>query len=107
MNLDTSATPWAHDELQLIGAELGDTIEMANEEDEMQIGLIVCLTKMVIFVLTEKDEILKFGRASLSGVDGKWDVVGLSEKEIKIPREKWVEIKNRIKTKTNKKKGKR
>jgi len=107
MNLDTSATPWAHDELQLIGAELGDTIEMANENDEAQIGLIVSLTKMAIFVLTEKDEILKFGRASLSGVDGKWDVVGLSETEMRITRDKWTEVKNRIKTKADKKRGKK
>jgi hypothetical protein len=106
MKLDTSTTPWAHDELQLIGAELGDTIEMANENDEAQIGLIVSLTKMAIFVLTEGNEILKFGRVSLSSVDGKWDMVGLSEKEMRITRDKWTEVKNRIKTKADKKKGK-
>jgi hypothetical protein len=106
MHLDTSTTPWAHDELQLIGAELGDTIEMANENDEAQIGLIVSLTKMAIFVLTEGNEILKFGRVSLSSVDGKWDMVGLSEKEMRITRDKWTEVKNRIKTKADKKKGK-
>lgn len=104
MNLDTSATPWAHDELQLIGAELGDTIEMANEEDETQVGLIVSLTKMAIFVLTEGDEILKFGRVSLSSVDGKWDMVGLSEREMRISAAKWTEVKNKIKTKANKNK---
>lgn len=106
MNLDTSTTPWAHDELQLMGAELGDTIEMANENDEAQIGLIVSLTKMAVFVLTEGNEILKFGRVSLSSVDGKWDMVGLSEKEMRITRDKWTEVKNRIKTKADKKKGK-
>jgi len=105
MNLDTSATPWAHDELQLIGAELGDTIEMANEEDETQVGLIVSLTKMAIFVLTEGDEVLKFGRVSLSSIDGKWDMVGLSEREMRISKEKWIEVKNMIKTKVDQKKG--
>lgn len=107
MHLDTSTTPWAHDELQLIGAELGDTIEMANENDEAQIGLIVSLTKMAIFVLTEGNEILKFGRVSLSSVDGTWDMVGLSETEMRITRDKWTEVKNRIKTKADKKKGKK
>lgn len=104
MNLDTSATPWAHDELQLIGAELGDTIEMANEDNDTQIGLIISLTKMAVFVLTEGDEILKFGRVSLSSVDGKWDMVGLSEKEMRVSAAKWTEVKNRIKTKANRKK---
>ena len=107
MNLETAAAPWAHDELQLIGAELGDTIEMANENDEAQIGLIVSLTKMAIFVLTEGNEILKFGRVSLSSVDGRWDMVGLSETEMRITRDKWTEVKNRIKTKADKKRGKK
>lgn len=104
MNLDTTTTPWAHDELQLIGAELGDTIQMANEENETQIALIVSLTKMAIFVLTERDEILKFGRVSLTSVDGKWDMIGLSDTEMRISREKWTEVKNRIANKANKKK---
>lgn len=96
MNIDTSTAPWAYDELQLLGAELGDTVKMSNEQNQIQIGLIVYLTKNAIFTLTEKDEIIKFGRNSLTSIDGKWDINDLSENEMKISKEKWIELKNRI-----------
>lgn len=96
MNFELASTPWTHDELQLIGAELGDTITYVNEHEESRIGLIVQLTKTVIFVLTEDKQILKFGRMTLSSTDGKWDMVGLAEREIRISREEWQEARNKI-----------
>jgi len=96
MNLETASTPWAHDELQLIGAELGDTVCFFDEENNSGIGVIVMLTKMTIFILTEQEEILKFGRVTLMSVDNKWDLFGLSEKQIRISSEKWKETKEKI-----------
>jgi hypothetical protein len=96
MNFELASTPWTHDELQLIGAELGDTITYVNEHEESHIGLIVQLTKTVIFVLTEDKQILKFGRMTLSSTDGKWDMVGLAEREIRISKEEWQEARNKI-----------
>lgn len=96
MNFELASTPWTHDELQLIGAELGDTIAYTNEHEESKRGLIVLLTKTVIFVLTEDKEILKFGRTTLSSTDGKWDLIGLAEKEMRISRDEWQEAKNMI-----------
>lgn len=96
MNFELASTPWTHDELQLIGAELGDTIIYANENEESKRGLIVLLTKIVIFVLTEDKQILKFGRTTLSSTDGKWDLIGLAENEMRISREEWQDARNRI-----------
>lgn len=96
MNLETISAPWTHDELQLIGAELGDTITYTNENEDSKNGIIVFLTKTVIFVLTEEREILKFGRVCLTSADGKWDLVGLAEKEIRITKEEWQKAKNKI-----------
>jgi hypothetical protein len=96
MNFETTSTPWTYDELQLIGAELGDTITYANENEDLKCGIIVFLTKTVIFILTENKEILKFGRTSLTSADGKWDLIGLAEKEIKISKKEWQEAKTKI-----------
>jgi hypothetical protein len=96
MNFELASTPWTHDELQLIGAELGDTITYVNEQEDSKIGLIVQLTKTVIFILTEDREVLKFGRTTLSSTDGKWDMVGLSEREIRISKNEWQEARNKI-----------
>jgi hypothetical protein len=96
MSLETLVTPWAYDELQLIEAELGDTVDFANEDNVTKKGLIVVLTKTTVFLLTEDKQILKFGRTSLTSTDGKWDLVGLSEKQIRISKEEWSEAKKQI-----------
>lgn len=96
MSLETTATPWAYDELQLIGAELGDTVEFINEKNNSRHGVIVMLNKMTIYVLTESDEIVKFGRMTLMSLDNQWELVGLAEKQIRISAAKWKEAKNSI-----------
>lgn len=96
MSLETTATPWAYDELQLIGAELGDTVEFINEKNNSRYGVIVMLNKMTIYVLTESDEIVKFGRMTLMSLDNQWELVGLAEKQIRISAAKWKEAKNSI-----------
>lgn len=96
MSLETLTAPWSHDELQLIEAELGDTVDFANEDGIVKKGIIVFLTKTTVFLLTEDKQILKFGRISLTSVDGKWDLIGLSEKQIRISKEEWSEAKKQI-----------
>jgi hypothetical protein len=96
MSLETTATPWAYDELQLIGAELGDTVEFIDEKNNSRYGVIVMLNKMTIYVLTESDEIVKFGRMTLMSLDNQWELVGLAEKQIRISAAKWKEAKNSI-----------
>lgn len=96
MSFETTSTPWTYDELQLIGAELGDTVNYANEHEDLKRGLIVFLTKTTVFVLTEDKEILKFGRTTLSCIDGKWDLIGLAEKEMRISKKEWQNAKNKI-----------
>lgn len=96
MNLETIATPWSHDELQLMGAELGDTIDFMNELGEKNHGVIVMLNKMIIYVLTEQHEIIRFGRISLMSLEEQWEIVGLSEKELRISAAVWQKAKNQI-----------
>lgn len=96
MSLETSATPWSHDELQLIGAELGDTVEFTNEIEKNKIGIIVLLNKMTIYVLTEQSEIVKFGRTTLMSLDGRWEIMGLAETPLRISAKTWKEAKNKI-----------
>lgn len=96
MNLETIVTPWAYDELQLIGAELGDTVEFINEKNSSQCGVIIMLNKMTIYILTENDEIVKFGRMTLMSLDNQWELMGLAEKQIRISAAKWKEAKNSI-----------
>lgn len=96
MNQEILNTPWSHDELQLIGAELADTVDLCNENNDMQSGVIVFLTKQSVFVLTQENNILKFGRTSLTSFDHKWDIIGLSQKEIKLSKEQWEYVKKRI-----------
>lgn len=106
MSTETGITPWAHDELQLIGAELGDTIQFINEKEQINIGLIVFLTKSIVFVLTKDKKIIKFGRNSLSSADGLLSLIGLAEVEIKLSKKEWEEAKKNIKTSSSKGKKK-
>ena len=106
MSTEIKATPWAYDELQLIGAELGDTIQFVDEEETANLGLIVFLTKSMIFVLTNDKKIIKFGRSSLTSVDGSLNIIGLAETEIRLSRKEWEETKKKIKLAKNKRKKK-
>jgi len=96
MSFETISAPWTHDELQLVGAELGDTIVYTNEHEESKRGLIFFLTKTTVFVLTEDKEILKFGRITLTSTDGKWDLIGLADKEMRVSKQEWQDAKNKI-----------
>lgn len=96
MNLETTATPWSYDELQLMGAELGDTVEFINEEGGSHCGVIIMLNKMTIYVLTEEDEIVRFGRMTLMSLDNQWELMGLAEKQIRISAAKWKEARDSI-----------
>lgn len=98
MSHESSSSPWSYDELQLIGAELGDTIEMVNEDEVTKIGVVIFLTKSTVFVLTEKKEIIKFNRNSLISNDGVWDIIGLSSKNIKLSKKDWQDAKKQIET---------
>jgi len=104
---EISHSPWSYDELQLIGAELGDTVNFCNENGDLQKGLIVFLTKSSAFVLLEDKNIFKFSRTSLSTVDGAWELVGLSDIEIKISRQEWILAKKQIKKMQEKRKRKK
>ena len=105
MSLETTTTPWAYDELQLIGAELGDTVEFINEKNNVCCGVIILLNKMTIYVLTENDDIIKFGRMTLMSLDNQWDLMGLAEKQIRISAVKWKEAKNSINATSSRKVG--
>lgn len=96
MSLETSATPWSHDELQLIGAELGDTVDFVNESGQSNCGVIVLLNKMTIYVLTEQNEIVKFGRMTLMSLDNQWEIIGLSKKQLRISASVWKDARNKI-----------
>ena len=96
MTLETTSTPWSHDELQLIGAELGDTVCYSDEESNGGIGVIVMLTKTTIFVLNEENEIIKFGRVPLISADNKWELMGLAEKQLRISKKQWEDAKKQI-----------
>jgi hypothetical protein len=103
MNFETAATPWSYDELQLIGAELGDTVEFVDELGSANIGVIVLLNKMTIYLLTENKEIIKFGRVTLMSVDNQFEIVGLAKKQIRISAEEWKSAKESINVKPYKK----
>lgn len=96
MSAETITTPWAYDELQLMEAELGDTVEFTNEDGESRCGVIIMLNKMTIYILTESDEIVKFGRTTLMSLDNRWEIVGLAERQIRISADKWKTAKNSI-----------
>lgn len=96
MNLETAATPWAYDELQLMGAELGDTIEFVNEAGNSRCGVIVLLNKMTIYILTEHTEIIKFGRITLMSLDNQWELIGLANKQLRISAATWKEARSKI-----------
>lgn len=96
MNLENLMTPWAYDELQLIGAELGDTVDFINEKNEIGRGVIVLLNKMIVYVLTENNQIVKFGRTSLVSLDDAQEIVGLSEKQIRVSAKDWQEARKNI-----------
>lgn len=106
MNTETAAAPWSYDELQLMGAELGDTVDFANEFGDMNTGVIVMLNKMIIYVLTEQFEIIKFGRVSLVSLDNQWEILGLSENQLRISAETWKRAKQEINASLNDKKEK-
>jgi len=96
MSSETITTPWAYDELQLMEAELGDTIEFINEDSNSRCGVIIMLNKMTIYVLTEDNEIVKFGRTTLMSLDNQWEIIGLAEREMRISADKWKAAKNSI-----------
>ena len=96
MSLETAATPWTHDELQLMGAELGDTVKFINEENHGQSGVIILLNKMTIYALTENKEIVKFGRTTLMSLDNQWEIIGLAEQQIRISAAEWKKAKDQI-----------
>lgn len=96
MNLETSPTPWSHDELQLMGIELGDTVDFIDENGKSYNGVIVFLNKMTIYVLTLDNNIFKFGRITLMSIDNKFEIIGLSEQEIRISASVWKKAKNEI-----------
>lgn len=96
MSLENLMTPWAYDELQLIGAELGDTVDFVNDKSEISAGVIVLLNKMTVYVLTENNNIIRFGRTSLISLDDEQEIVGLSEKQIRISARDWQEARKNI-----------
>jgi hypothetical protein len=96
MNTEAIVAPWAHDELQLMGIELGDTVDFADENCHVGHGVIIMLNKMIIYVLLDNDEVIKFGRTTLTSLSGKWELLGLSEKQIRISADRWKKAKNTI-----------
>lgn len=96
MNAEISTTPWAYDELQLMGAELGDTIHFISQDSISCYGVIIFLNKITIYTITEKNEIIKFNRSSLVSFDHKWEILGLAEKQIRISANTWKKAKEKI-----------
>lgn len=103
---ETNYTPWSYDELQLIGAELGDTVDFCNENGDIKNGLIVFLTKSFVYVLLEDKNIFKFSRITLASSDNIWELIGLSEKQTKISKEEWISVKKQINSMQTKRKKK-
>lgn len=96
MSLENLTTPWAYDELQLIGAELGDTVDFVNDKNEIDAGVIILLNKMTVYVLTQNNKIVRFGRTSLISLDDEQEIVGLSENQIRISAKDWQEARKNI-----------
>ena len=99
MSLETQITPWAYDELQLIGAELGDTVDYTSQKESVCSGVIVFLNKMTIFVLNPDKKIIRFSRNTLNSLEGEYEILGLSDTPIKISSEEWKQARSQIKKK--------
>lgn len=96
MSLEVAATPWTYDELQLMGIELGDTINITNSSSDVYFGVVIYLNKIFAYVLVNQD-VIKFNRSTLMSVDNTWEIMGLSKKEIRISSQEWKAAKKKIK----------
>lgn len=96
MNLEVAATPWTYDEFQLMGIELGDTINITNSSSDICSGVVIYLNKIFAYVLVNQ-EVVKFNRSALASVDNTWEIVGLSQEEIRISAQEWKAAREKIK----------
>lgn len=104
MSMEVTATPWTYDELQLMGIELGDTVDVDSELG-ISSGVVVYLNKISAYLLISNN-IIKFNRSTLTSVDGKWEIMGLSDKEIRISAKEWKSARDTIESGHLNKEGK-
>lgn len=96
MSLEVFTAPWTHDELQLMGIELGDTVDIVDESS-IHLGVVIYLNKISAYLLISKN-IIKFNRSTLTSTDGKLEIIGLSDKEIRISAKEWKSARDKIET---------